>query len=104
MTSPVLPTAPESPAASANGTVSPSDIPITTSRTLSLAVKCRSRCGVCGMTSSVLPELPEMLSGAHHRGRLRNDNDTDRAIGFEYGQPDLLSGPDAMLAHCHLQL
>jgi len=49
---PVLPTAPESPAASANGMVSPSDIPIATSRTLSLAVKCRSMCGVCGMTSS----------------------------------------------------
>jgi len=52
----VLLTAPESPAARANGTVSPSDIPITTSRTLSPAVKCRSMCGVCGMT--VPPRCP----------------------------------------------
>src|SRR5437867_5023623 len=69
--------------------VSPSDIAIATSRTLSLAVKCRSMCGVCGMTSSVLPELPEVLAGVHHRGRLWND--TDRAIGFEDGQLDLLT-------------
>src|SRR5208337_3075394 len=33
---------PDSPAASANGTVNPSDMPITTSRTASLAVKWRS--------------------------------------------------------------
>src|ERR1043165_10120056 len=42
-------TAPLSPAASANGTVSPSDMPITTSRTISLAVKWRSVCRVSGM-------------------------------------------------------
>src|SRR6185503_8078869 len=42
-------TAPARPAASANGTVSPSAIPITTSRTVSVAVKWRSRCGVLGM-------------------------------------------------------
>src|ERR1043165_7553774 len=42
-------TAPLSPAASANGTVSPSDIPMTTSRTISLAVKWRSVCRVSGM-------------------------------------------------------
>src|SRR5580765_2089566 len=42
-------TAPDSPAASANGTVRPSDIPMTTSRTVSPAVKCRSTCGVCGI-------------------------------------------------------
>jgi hypothetical protein len=35
-------TAPVSPAASANGTVRPSDIPMTTSRTDSPAVKCCS--------------------------------------------------------------
>src|SRR5437867_6416796 len=45
-TSPVLPTAPESPAASANGTVSPSDIPITTSRTVGPPAKCPSACVV----------------------------------------------------------
>ena len=36
---PVCATAPVRPAASANGTVSPSDIPITMSRTVALAVK-----------------------------------------------------------------
>jgi hypothetical protein len=34
--------APDRPAASANGTVSPSDMPMTTSRTVSPAVKCFS--------------------------------------------------------------
>jgi hypothetical protein len=40
--------APVSPAASANGTVSPSDIPITMSRTAAVAVKCFSTCSVTG--------------------------------------------------------
>jgi len=40
--------APVRPAARANGTVNPSDIPITTSRTASLEVKCFSTCGVSG--------------------------------------------------------
>ena len=39
----------DNPAASANGTVSPSAIPITTSRTVSDAVKCCSTCGVVGI-------------------------------------------------------
>ena len=39
---PVDATAPVIPAASANGTVSPSAIPMTTSRTVSVAVKCCS--------------------------------------------------------------
>jgi len=51
---PVVPTAPDKPAASAKGTVNPSDIPMTMSRTVSDAVKCRSMCGVCGMLFSVL--------------------------------------------------
>src|SRR5512139_309146 len=42
-------TAPERPAARANGTVSPSDIPMTISLTASLAVKWDSICGVAGM-------------------------------------------------------
>src|SRR5215510_15339618 len=49
MTTRVESTAPESPAASATGTVSPSDIPMTMSRILSEAVKCFSTCCVCGM-------------------------------------------------------
>src|SRR5438093_13279375 len=59
-------TAPESPAAKAKGTVSPSDIPMTMSRTVSPAVKCFSMWGVCGMPPPVgfrakrkcLPILP----------------------------------------------
>src|SRR2546428_414510 len=47
-------TAPETPAASANGTVSPSDIPITMSLTIALAVKCCSTCGVSGMAPHIL--------------------------------------------------
>src|ERR1700678_1912624 len=41
--------APDKPAASAKGTVRPSAIPMTMSRTNSDAVKCDSTCGVCGM-------------------------------------------------------
>src|SRR2546428_8874392 len=41
-------TAPDRPAASAKGTVSPSDMPITMSRMVSEAVKCFSTCGVWG--------------------------------------------------------
>src|SRR5271166_2407003 len=42
-------TAPDSPAARAKGTVKPSDMPMTMSRTVSEAVKCFSMCGVCGI-------------------------------------------------------
>src|SRR5581483_5183761 len=42
-------TAPDRPAASAKGTVRPSDMPITMSRTAAEAVKCFSTCGVCGI-------------------------------------------------------
>src|SRR4051812_37212127 len=38
-------TAPARPAARANGTVKPSDMPMTTSRTVSEPVKCCSTCG-----------------------------------------------------------
>ena len=41
----VLLTAADRPAASAKGTVSPSAMPITTSRTVSVVVKCFSTCG-----------------------------------------------------------
>src|SRR5512142_1543601 len=45
---------PESPAARAKGTVSPSDIPITISLIVSEPVKCFSTCGVCGILLSRL--------------------------------------------------
>src|SRR5947207_7244372 len=48
-TIPLDATAPLNPAASANGTVRPSDIPMTTSRTISLAVKWRSVWRVSGI-------------------------------------------------------
>src|ERR1700757_3570255 len=60
-------TAPESPAASAKGTVNPSAIPMTTSRTNSPAVKCFSMCGVVGILRSDLRMRFEMfLRLAHH--------------------------------------
>src|ERR1700722_19819044 len=49
MTIVVVSTAPVRPAARANGTVRPSDIPITMSRTIADDVKCFSTCGVLGM-------------------------------------------------------
>src|SRR5580704_16162361 len=42
-------TAPDRPAASAKGTVRPSAMPMTISRTVSDAVKCFSTCGVTGI-------------------------------------------------------
>src|SRR5215472_10808831 len=61
----LLSTAPERPAARAKGTVSPSDMPMTTSRTTSPAVKWRSMCGVCGMVSQI-GMLFDVLHGAPH--------------------------------------
>src|SRR5579885_3181382 len=63
----VVLTAPESPAARANGTVRPSDMPMTISRTVSPAVKCCSTCGVWGITSAhfrkyVEVPFPEKIS------------------------------------------
>src|ERR1700720_4313921 len=49
--------APDNPAANANGTVNPSAIPITISRTNSDAVKCFSTCGVCGIFFQVSPSV-----------------------------------------------
>src|SRR5580704_5022104 len=49
----VAATAPERPAARANGTVSPSAMPITTSRTNSEAVKCDSMCWAWGIAPSL---------------------------------------------------
>src|ERR1700733_10317964 len=61
----LLSIAPESPAANAKGKVSPSDIPITTSRTTSPAVKCRSMCGVCGIVTQVRM-VAYVFQGAFH--------------------------------------
>jgi len=49
-----LETAPESPAASANGTVRPSDRPMTTSRTDSLDSKCPRRVPRLGRNGNVM--------------------------------------------------
>src|SRR5664279_1085044 len=49
--------APESPAARANGTVSPSAMPMTTSRTVSLEVKWCSMWGVSGIRTPDLSSL-----------------------------------------------
>src|SRR5258708_15263788 len=53
----VVVSAPDNPAASAKGTVNPSAIPITISRTNSDAVKCFSTCGVCGIFFQVSPSV-----------------------------------------------
>src|ERR1700740_2198163 len=50
---PVDATAPVNPAASAKGTVNPSDIPITMSRTAAVAVKCFSTCSTDGILDSL---------------------------------------------------
>src|ERR1043166_3410857 len=71
-------TAPESPAASATGTVRPSAMPMTTSRTISLAVKWLSMCRVSGIRAlcrarrrfHVIDEaldLERLLVDAEHR-------------------------------------
>ncbi len=57
-------TAPVSPAASANGTVRPSDMPITTSRTVSLAVKW---CSTWGFGIAAI--LVDRVSAARARAR-----------------------------------
>src|ERR1700685_3668396 len=54
MMSVVVSAAPVKPAARANGTVRPSDIPITMSRTIADDVKCFSTCGVVGIVNSIL--------------------------------------------------
>src|SRR5580700_8609335 len=53
----VVVSAPDNPAASAKGTVRPSAIPMTMSRTNSEAVKCDSTCGVCGIFFQVSPSV-----------------------------------------------
>ena len=52
MTTRVESTAPDSPAAKAKGTVRPSAIPMTMSRTVAEDVKCFSTCCVCGIRQS----------------------------------------------------
>src|SRR5438477_9599093 len=53
----VAATAPDRPAAKANGTVRPSAMPMTTSRTNAEEVKCFSTCGVCGIFLQVSPSV-----------------------------------------------
>src|SRR5438093_13439540 len=48
----VVSTAPDKPAASANGTVRPSAMPMTMSRTVAVPVKWRSMWGICGIRVS----------------------------------------------------
>src|SRR5712692_550564 len=76
-------TAPDRPAASAKGTVSPSDMPITMSRIVSEAVKCFSTCGVWGTCDLRLGA--GSAGGAPHRivDSLRGSLDLDHAVGAE---------------------
>src|SRR5881398_934758 len=82
-TMPLEATAPLSPAASANGTVRPSDMPMTTSRTVSLAVKWRSVCGVRGMARALcrveLRHVPHVGNQLLHVERFAVDH-VDRIL------------------------
>src|SRR5207344_2705783 len=97
-------TAAESPAARAKGTVKPSAIPITTSRTDSEPVKCLSTCGVAGKTR--LPRglmQPGPLLPRDHRQKLnfiRDDADFRPPRHRRYSRSLLLNNmvvPDTVL-------
>src|SRR2546422_11053171 len=81
----VVATAPESPAARANGTVRPSDIPMTMSRTVLPAVKCFSTWGVCGMSApvggSILLDLTGGVAGGSGERRVGEEG---RSRGAPY--------------------
>src|SRR5579871_6389992 len=68
-------TASDSPAVSAKGTVRPSDMPITRSRTTSAARKCRSMCGVVGISPPpggvCYPRSQHDRGRAHYHGHRR---------------------------------
>jgi hypothetical protein len=59
--------APVRPAARAKGTVKPSDMPMTMSRTVLLAVKCFSMCGVIGMVYRQRVATPNEKEISHGR-------------------------------------
>src|ERR1700756_460109 len=84
-------TPPERPAASAKGTVRPSDMPMTTSRTKSPAVKCFSTCGVSGIVGSNLRMGIEIQLGFTHHlafstvselGERLGEREPQRALDF----------------------
>src|SRR5512135_2257104 len=85
-TSELAVTAPESPAASANGTVSPSDIPMTTSRTVSPPVKCVSTCRTAGMgrmvCESTAPVSTSARGGYPSRHPVSHDREAPPVPGF----------------------
>src|SRR2546422_11519302 len=99
----VVATAPESPAASANGTVRPSDIPMTMSRTVLPAVKCFSTWGVCGMSGPVGGSLLLRLTrGVARRSPQEKEGSAGRAGGSRLRKilvqgevTDGAAGPDA---------
>src|SRR5271166_4383963 len=78
-------TAPDSPAARAKGTVKPSDMPMTMSRTVSEAVKCFSMCGVCGIRHHLREgRLPEGEGCGSAKGDVASDG--HEALAFLAGQ------------------
>src|SRR5258708_6443618 len=100
----VVVSAPDNPAASANGTVSPSAIPITISRTNSDAVKCFSTCGVCGIFFQVSPSVRIGRTRNLFRGSLGYNLATavapfgshvDHPIGAAYDVKVMLDDQDA---------
>ena len=75
--------APLSPAASANGTVRPSAMPMTMSRTISPEVKCRSTWWVCGM-GAAQPAARHVLRGLRCAAAGQG-----HPLTAEFGQPHL---------------
>src|SRR5579884_245079 len=89
-------TAPDSPAARAKGTVSPSDIPMTISRTVSRAVKWRSTCGVCGMAAPGDIKWPAGRRLPHDQDRHLGPVEDPLAYAAEEQPPD---PPETTAAH-----
>src|SRR5437773_2437498 len=80
----VVSIAPDKPAASANGTVSPSAIPITMSLTVSEPVKCRLQRGVLRLLGN-LTKFVEIL------GRIISGNSVVLTESFQQHQPSEVS-------------
>src|SRR5271169_3207579 len=88
----LLSMAPEMPAAKAKGTVRPSDIPMTTSRTTSPAVKWRSMWGVWGMISKLGMDF-QVVQCAH--GHLTLTFVAEFQRGLVQGKPESVLHLDA---------
>src|ERR1700730_17581494 len=92
-------TAPERPAARAKGTVSPSAIPMTMSRTTAEAEKCLSICGVVGMRHQMSSAGHGSVKLVQAPGAAAEGLDTAR----QHSQQDAVL-PKIMAARRHVRL